>query len=438
MFLFAKMLMSGNDKVSPAGAMWPLVCNEVALSYDQEERVRNFQRTLLQTPSTWLDRHTARASRFVTQSSNDSLSAVAQSIRQRDHNTSKGLTAEQRLKFACWAERNSDGIKAKLAKKRQEIAKAKEPEAFQLSKSHHVAANLYILNHRLQKLMSALPKHPITFSQAELKRLSRRPSFESLGQRKQDGEKEDDDKEEGDDLEREESFASTGSLKSLKRSSSSLSMDDPDKPHPQQVRPEDGQKEAEATLEKELGFIKSIIPPFSTPTAPAQPAPVALPAAPIRHYHPPYAAQQPPRPEAPVSNPHYQHHNPMHYASTMPPHPGAPSMQSHQYPPVYAGSQHPQHYYPPQQQAFDNPNPVSTYNQAQSAQKGGLAQEMEAMQSHQGKTHVRKSSFLPPHLSAVPEEMFPSGDGAAEDFFIGLINDEDWAIGEGVDMDPSA
>jgi hypothetical protein len=31
--------------------------------------------------------------------------------------------------------------------------------------------------------------------------------------------------------------------------------------------------------------------------------------------------------------------------------------------------------------------------------------------------------------------MFPSGDGAAEDFFISLINDEDWAIGEGIDMD---
>jgi hypothetical protein len=432
MFWFAKMLISGNDKASPASAMWPLVCNEVALSYDQEERVRNFQRTLLQTPSTWLDRHTARASGFVTQSFHDSLNAVAQSIRQRDHSTSKGLTAEQRLKFACWAERNSDGIKAKLAKKRQEIAKAKEAEEIQLSKSHHVAANLYILNHRLQKLMSALPKHPITFTQAALKRLSRRPSFESLGQRKQDGEKEDGE----DGLTREGSFASSGSLKSLKRSSSSLSMDDPDKPHPQQVRPEDGQKEAEATLEKELGFIKSIIPPSRTPTAPAQPAPVALPAAPIPSYHPPYAAQQPPRPEAPVSNPHYQRHNPMHYESTMPPHTGAPPMQSHQYPPVYAGSQHPQHYYPPQQQAFENSNPVLTYNQAQSAQEGGqISQEMQSMQSHQAKTHVRKSSFLPRDLSAVPEEMFPSGDGAAEDFFISLINDEDWAIGEGIDMD---
>jgi hypothetical protein len=37
-------------------------------------------------------------------------------------------------------------------------------------------------------------------------------------------------------------------------------------------------------------------------------------------------------------------------------------------------------------------------------------------------------------LNAVPEEMFPAGDGA-EEFFMSLIEDEDWAIGGGVDMD---
>ena len=31
--------------------------------------------------------------------------------------------------------------------------------------------------------------------------------------------------------------------------------------------------------------------------------------------------------------------------------------------------------------------------------------------------------------------MFGSGDGAAEDFFMSLIDEEDWAIGEGIDMD---
>jgi hypothetical protein len=35
--------------------------------------------------------------------------------------------------------------------------------------------------------------------------------------------------------------------------------------------------------------------------------------------------------------------------------------------------------------------------------------------------------------------MFPTGDSATDDFFVGLMDDEqDWAIGEGVDMDTTA
>jgi len=35
--------------------------------------------------------------------------------------------------------------------------------------------------------------------------------------------------------------------------------------------------------------------------------------------------------------------------------------------------------------------------------------------------------------------MFTGPDGtSAEDFFVGLMDDEDWAIGEGVDMDITA
>ena len=51
--------------------------------------------------------------------------------------------------------------------------------------------------------------------------------------------------------------------------------------------------------------------------------------------------------------------------------------------------------------------------------------------------HARKNSFLPPHLNVVPEEMFPTTDGS-EDFLMSLIDDGDWAIGEGVDMDTAA
>lgn len=46
--------------------------------------------------------------------------------------------------------------------------------------------------------------------------------------------------------------------------------------------------------------------------------------------------------------------------------------------------------------------------------------------------HARSSSFLPADLNIVPEEMWPAGE--ADDFLMNLV-DEDWAIGEGIDME---
>jgi len=426
-----RMLMSGNDKVPPAGSMWPLVCNEVGLSYDQEERVRNFQRNLLQTPETWLERHSAKASRLVMQSFHDGLNTVAQGIRQRERSTLKGLTADQRLKFAMWAEQNADRIKAKIQARRQEAAKAKEGEKYKLSNSHHVAANLYILTDRLQKVISSFPKTLNDVSPAALKRLSRRPSFESLGQQKEEGTP---------GLTREGSFASSGSLKSLKKSSSSQSMEDEDQPHPQQVSPEDGQKDAAATIEKALGFVKPIIPPTAPPTLPPQPVTAALPATPPRAYNA-YSSQQAPKPEAAVSTSQFQQQPSAQY--TISRHPGAQPMseQGHPYPP-FSHNQQGQQYYYPHPPTHENTNASSTAYQTQQAKQQGAGHHQPHQQPNSrdqqrqaGKTHVRRSSFLPAHLNVVPEEMFPSGDGAAEDFFMSLIDDEDWAIGEGIEMD---
>ena len=411
------MLISGNDKVPPARSMWPLVCNEVGLSYDQEERVRNFQRTLLQTPSTWLDRHTAKASAFVMQSFHDSMNTVAQGIQKRECIISKGLTAEQRLKFSVWAEQNADRIKGTMKNRRQKQVKINEEGSFQVSNSHHVAANLYILNHQLQKVISSLPKRGNILTPANLKRLSRRPSFESLGQQK----------EEGMGMTREGSFASTGSLKSMQRSSSSLSMNDSERPHPQQVSPEEGQKEAEPILEKELGFVKTIIPPSSPPTPVPQQAPIAIPANLPRSYH-----SFTPQAQA-VSVPNSGYHYPAARASapyTSPvsslPHQESQPVPSHSY----------NAYNPNQQTPYYNPYNQSHYNSQDKrpSQSSEKTQQSQA-QSRKDTSQARKSSFLPPHLNEVPEEMFGSGDGAAEDFFMSLIDEEDWAIGEGIDMD---
>ena len=84
---------------------------------------------------------------------------------------------------------------------------------------------------------------------SSVKRLSRRPSFESLGSATSC-------KDEARALSREGSFASSGSLK---RSASELEMDD-DKAPGQSVSPEAAEAAAQPTINAALGFVKGIMP----------------------------------------------------------------------------------------------------------------------------------------------------------------------------------
>jgi hypothetical protein len=462
--------------------MWPLFCNEIGLSYDQEERARNYQRTVLQEPHTWLDRHTARASGLAMQSLHDAFNTVAVRVRQREHGMSNGLTAAQKVKFLAWADKNSGRIKARIEKRNQQNPRTKVAEKFELSQGHHLAANLYILNSRLQKTLNSFPKQMTLVGPASLKRLSRRPSFESLGQQREEGERR--------ELEREKSFCSSGSLK---RSTSVLSMDDDsDKPAPQQVSPEDGQEAAVATVEEALGFIKEIIPPPQVLIPqPVMSAPIRIPSPAIvssasvyHHYAPAPSAPLPPvttsqcpavtrvnsHPGAMPESHHQARPDVVHYhhgQQYAPPPPPPPQQYYQQYqytaavPPPQQQQQvtyHVQYQAPPEQQQQQQPMVYQAQHQAppvqqqqqpvyqaqhqvpleqQQMQPLPPQQQMQPPPPQQPPTHSRKNSFLPPHLNVVQEEMFPSGDGA-EDFFMSLIEDEDWAIGGGVDMDTAA
>jgi hypothetical protein len=444
------MLHSGNDRVAPINPMWPLLCNEVGLSYDQEERARNYQRTMLQDANTWLDRHSAQASGLVMQSFHDGLKTVANVTNERASRTKPVLSAEQRLRFLAWADKNADRIKAKFEKSRQNLGKPKESDRFQFSKNHHLAANLYILNDRLQKVVSAFPQNFSMAAPAALKRLSRRPSFESLGQQREEC---------GKALSREGSF---GSSENLKRSASSLSMeDDEDKPQPQQVSPEDGEEAAASAIEEQLGFVKELIPEYVPPVPPpARSAPVAVPSAPVPVYQ---YSPVPVGSSAPIPAPHSHigrgttHPTPI---AAHPPH-GVHHIQTavHQetysqapphYQQAYSHQQQTQYYqqYLGQPQGYSHPQAVHHYHQlqpqaSQPAPAHAHRQPPQLAPAPQlasvpfpvpASFHQRKSSFLPPHLNVVPEEMYPSTDGA-EDFFMSLMDDEDWAIGGGVDMD---
>jgi hypothetical protein len=344
--------------------MWPLFCNEVGLSYDQEERVRTIQRTLVQAPETWLDRHTGAASGLVMQSTHDCMQALHHCVGRTERTLMNILDDSQRLKLLQWAVSNKERLS--LRGKAQE-----ENDGYSLSHINHDAANLYIINHRLQKALNKLPIPPALVVGSSVKRLSRRPSFESLGSAGVPLEKNQD----SGGLSRESSFSSSGSLK---RSASELEMDD-ERPQAQTVSPEEAEIAAKPTIDAALGFVMDIMPLRPQPqpdhvSSLAMPPPISQAPAPLRH---PYQLQ----------------------------------MQQQQA--LHPGAMHQQ-----------RPQPVTSAPVAY----GKVTQQQQQPMS----------SFLPQPLNgqplnAVPEEGY-QGNDPADDFLFELA-EEDWAIGEGFEMD---
>ncbi len=82
--------------------MWPLFCNEVALSYDQEERIRQLQKEIVSNPESWLHRHTGAASEHIIESSHDAITGASEKIEQRSKNLMDVLTPVQKAKYLAW------------------------------------------------------------------------------------------------------------------------------------------------------------------------------------------------------------------------------------------------------------------------------------------------------------------------------------------------
>lgn len=358
------MLSSGNDRVGPVHGMWPLFCNEVGLSYDQEERIRCAQRVLVQTPETWLDRHTGTASGLAMQSAHDCMQAVSNCIEKREDSVMSVLSDEQRIKFLQWAANN----KHRLADTKNRQMEAQD--GFTVSPHNHDAANLYIINHRLQRALNKLPTPPALVVGSSIKRLSRRPSFESLGSAAGG-------KDEACTLTREGSFASSGSLK---RSASELEMDD-DRSPGQSVSPEAAEAAAQPTINAALGFVQGIMPLRPQPL----PETVSSFAMPL------------PKPAPTLS----QLLEPKHPYQTM-------------------EAQNSESAVPQQVMA---PHPVVS---------APMVFQPSASAPQQPVT-----SFLPQPLNSVQEEggfLGQEGGDPADDFLFELA-EEDWAIGEGFEMD---
>lgn len=206
--------------------------------------MRTIQRSILSNVDSWIQRHTALATRNVMENIHDAISAGHAAAKSRERDVMKILTPDQRVKFLVWARRNGDVIRrlgeAKIrsgavvsrtswvdtgrvpttfcGRDSRETALECGDDKYMTSPDRHVASNLYIINHLLSEikhrqqqrkertLSSATPTlfvHPL-----QLKKLSRRPSFESLV-----GLQAYEDSQASKKLSREASFPSTGSLK---------------------------------------------------------------------------------------------------------------------------------------------------------------------------------------------------------------------------------
>jgi hypothetical protein len=238
------MLSSGTDSAAPSQSMWPLLCNEIGLSYDQEEKLRTFQRTLLQDPNTWVDRHTAFASRQVMTSSHDTVQALTLRAGQRERSSTSLLSEEQRLKMMTWSVRNRDRVMHST----KNMAAPSQLRSRDISPGQHVAANLYILNEQLQQVLQVVPRAAPLVTGAALKKLSHRPSFEPLGSVDEKGDPEP---------------SSSSSSGSLKRAASEMSMDDEtnQKPQTPSIIPVEAQASAMDAVQSALAVVHDLLPP---------------------------------------------------------------------------------------------------------------------------------------------------------------------------------
>lgn len=177
-----KMLSSGKKNASPNNGMWPLLCNEVGLSYDQEERIRSLQRELISQPESWLNRHTSAASQYMLDSLHEAVNRLAASAKARQKKLIEILTPTQQAKYLTWLSNNT----TRLSQNRTSILLNTEYEGtsrgtHKISPDNHVAANLYVINDKLKTISKIFDIDIENYaSHMDLRKFSRRPAFESL------------------------------------------------------------------------------------------------------------------------------------------------------------------------------------------------------------------------------------------------------------------
>ena len=378
---------------------------------------------------TWLDRHTAAAADASVEVACKAMSAIMGMANQREHAVLDMLTAEQKGKFMIWAAARKEKIERVsrriLARQKNTFSSEPTDTVIKTSPDRCDAANLYIIHDRLQKLCQQVPSFPHLVSQSYLKKLSRRASFESLVSLESAGKNA---------MSREKSFPSTGSLK---RAASVISMDElaaAAKQKEGSITPAAGQAAAAQHVASALMTVTHIIPT----SPPREYTSVARPKARDSNLERNAAYnqyQQVRSAQGQMQQPSYAHFVPQFlpasYHSTAATVPAPTSPQGGIGLPIESPS-------PTPIDVMSSPIPVGNHSGMQypqvEHQHPPETRPIQPSDSFVESNHGRIPSVLPDHMNIMLEEGLIH-NGQAADAFLFDLAEEDWAIGEGLDMD---
>mmetsp|Transcript_14765 Transcript_14765/g.32639 ORF Transcript_14765/g.32639 Transcript_14765/m.32639 type:complete len:363 (+) Transcript_14765:1602-2690(+) len=174
------MYSDGRYKVPPSGGMWPLFCHEIGLSYEQEDKVRTWQKKCLAKKKLWVDRYTVDLGWKVVNSLHKSIHGTAHAVKRRETSVSSILTGEQRLRLVSYLHRGKLRV-LKFCEHCLTSNVKRSCPPIDVSSDKPDALNLHAINTRLRAINDHLPNAPSIVPESRLKKLSRRPSYESLG-----------------------------------------------------------------------------------------------------------------------------------------------------------------------------------------------------------------------------------------------------------------
>ncbi|GMH80782.1 hypothetical protein TrST_g14376 [Triparma strigata] len=173
-----KMLLRGITSAAPDSGMWALVCNDIGVSYDQEEKIRAYQRSVLNDKRTWVDRHSIGTIGRTIQRTYEALKGAGKLMEDGKEAERNVLSMEQRLKLMKYCSDNKERLKKVFGKSPEQKNKDLNELLASVHNLAHDSMKLSAVDNILMNLN--LPQVNDVVSGGDTKKLSRRPSYESL------------------------------------------------------------------------------------------------------------------------------------------------------------------------------------------------------------------------------------------------------------------